>query len=61
MTIKTAALLKGTCNYHTDGKFFLFGQAYTKEWFQETVLIFHRLKQNGHSSTHKHYTFCNVT
>jgi len=35
MIIKTAALLKGTCYYHTDGKFFLFGETYTKEWFQE--------------------------
>jgi len=35
MMIKTAALLKGTCDYQTDGKFFLFGEAYTKEWFQE--------------------------
>jgi len=35
MMIKTAALLKGTCEYNTDGKFFLFGEAYTKEWFQE--------------------------
>ena len=35
MAIKTATLLKGTCGYHTDEKFFLFGEAYTKEWFQE--------------------------
>jgi len=35
MMIKTAALLKGTCDYNTDGKFFLFREAYPKEWSQE--------------------------
>jgi hypothetical protein len=35
MMVKTAALLKGTSDYHTGEKLFLFGEAYTEEWFQE--------------------------